>query len=40
MDLLEVDWIGLAQGRDRWRIVVNAVMNLQVPQNVGNFLTS
>jgi hypothetical protein len=26
-----VDWIGLAQDRDRWRGLVNAVMNLQVP---------
>jgi hypothetical protein len=36
IDLLEiglnvVDWIGLAQMRCRWRILVNAVMNLQVP---------
>ena len=36
MDLQEVgreymDWIGLAQGRDRWRTLVSAVMNLGIP---------
>jgi hypothetical protein len=40
MDLREigwdgVDWIGLAQDRDKWRALVNAVMNVQVPVSAG-----
>jgi hypothetical protein len=27
----DVDWIGLAQDRDRWRVLANSVLNLRVP---------
>ena len=30
-DVCKMDWIGLAQHRDRWRTLVSAVMNLRVP---------
>jgi hypothetical protein len=40
MDLGEVQWggvgwIGLAEDRNRWRTLVNSVLNLRVPQNAG-----
>jgi hypothetical protein len=41
MDLAQdMDWMDLAQDMDRWLAVANAVMDLGVPQNAGNFLTS
>jgi hypothetical protein len=44
MDLREIgwegtDWIRMVQDRAQWRVVVNTVMNLQVPVKAGN-LTS
>jgi hypothetical protein len=30
-----VDWINLAQDRDKWRSLVSMVMNLWIPQNAG-----
>ena len=43
MDLQEVGCGGLnridvAEGRDRWRALMNVLINLRVPQNAGNFL--
>jgi hypothetical protein len=31
----DVDWIGLAKDRNRWRAVVNSVLNLRVTLNAG-----
>ena len=45
MDLQEVgcegmDWINVAQDRDSWWALMNAIMNLPVLYNAENFLTS
>jgi hypothetical protein len=42
MDLQEIgcggiDWIDLAQNRDRWQSFVNVVFNLRILYNTGNF---
>jgi hypothetical protein len=36
----DMEWIELAQFRDKWRTLVSAVMNFLVPKNAGNFLSS
>jgi hypothetical protein len=31
----DVGWIGLAQDSNRWRALMNSVLNLRVPRNAG-----
>jgi hypothetical protein len=35
-----IEWIDLAQDRDRWKALVNTVMNLRVLYNFGKFLSN
>jgi len=35
-----MDWIDLALGKDKWRALVNKVLNFWVPQNARNFSAS
>jgi hypothetical protein len=35
-----VDWINLARNKEKWRALVNAVVNFRVAWNARNFLTS
>jgi hypothetical protein len=42
MDLAEkecgsVDWIGVAQDRENWRALLNAVMNFRILKMLGNY---
>jgi len=44
MDFKEIgwrgmDWIPLAHYRNKWRSLVNTVVNLRLPKNSGKFLT-
>jgi len=32
-----MDWMDLAQDRDRWRALINGVMNLWIPKNAEYF---
>jgi hypothetical protein len=34
-----VDWIGLAQDKNKWKALVNMVMSHQFPENAGKFLS-
>jgi hypothetical protein len=36
----DVDWIGQAQDRDRWRALVNSALNLRFPRNASGLTSS
>jgi hypothetical protein len=40
MELEDADWIYVSHHSDPWLALVNTVMNLLVPQKVGNFLNN
>jgi hypothetical protein len=35
--MVDVEWIDIVQHSHKWRAVVNAALNLQIPYNAGNF---
>jgi hypothetical protein len=35
-----MNWIDVVQKKNRWRALVNVVLNLWVPQNAGYFLAN
>jgi hypothetical protein len=37
VEWVDVDWIGLAQDRNRWRALMNSVLNLQVHKMLGKY---
>ena len=40
MELKIVDWINLAQVKDKSQVLVNAILNNRVTYNAGNFLNT
>ena len=39
-DVGRMDWVDLARDRNRWRALVNAIVNLRIPKNAANFMKS